>query len=411
MQRLFKRDLIYVIVNQGLLSLCSALIVILLARYTDQVTFGELRYLIAVLAILAFWSLPGISMVINHEASRMTKRDLVSLIHTQLTWGLGAFAGALVVATVHLLQDQHALAQAFVIGGLLAPVANLYLVPGVTLAGIRRFRQKMIVDALIMATVLAGVVIGALNTESLSGIIIGYLGLQAGASVVGLFYVARLLPQENRGVASSERKADRSDGTQLTFLQIPFSLIPAIEKAVIFIVLGPVSLAIFVIAVLPVEHFKTAFRNLMQFYMLPHLVKRDVNLLLHWFGTGALVLTLGIMALVLFIIYGMPLLFENFEEAKRLSLLLVLAALPLPIHVIMVNWIAKRRLKTLRVYAALAIVTNVAFIALSAFFFGLIGAVLAKIIYELLLAAGLLQLDKQYKLPEDVTADSARLQQ
>lgn len=394
MRAIFRRDLVFVIANQILLSIGSALIVILLARFTDQVTFGEIRYLIAMLAILAFWSLPGISTIINHQASEMTRNDLFDLISVQFRWGLGAMGGALALAFFHILTDQHELAQAFVIGGILAPIANLYLVPGLVLAGVHNFKLKTLVDTGIIVAIVAGALIGALFFETVAGILVAYLGLQAAATTLALCVIYYILPKKRKGWIPKKEVNHLTEGRQLTYLQIPFSLIPAIEKAVIFLILGPLSLAVFVIAVLPVEHFKTAFRNLLQFYMLPHLKKHDVNLLLHWFATGALLLTLGVIALVLFIAYGMPLLFENFDTAKRYAFLLILAVLPLPIHVITVNWIAKRQMKTLKFYAFLAVFTNIVLIAFSAYLFGLLGAIIAKIVYEVFLAAGLLHLDK-----------------
>lgn len=401
MQRLLKRDLIYVVLNQIVLSAGSALIVILLARFTDQVTFGEIRYLIAVLAILAFSSLPGISTIINHQASDMTRADLIHLVKMQLRWGIGALAGAMLVAYFYAFTDQFELARAFIIGGILAPIANLYLVPGFILAGTHHFKLKTAIDAFIMSSILIGAALGALLFVNVSGIIAFYLGIQAVATILGLLVVTFVLPKNGNIVQKRIEERSLTEGKQLTFLQIPFSLIPAMEKAVIFLILGPISLAIFVIAVLPVEHFKTAFRNLMQFYMLPYLAGRDMQSLLHWFATGVFILTLGIGALMLFIMYGMPLLFENFNEARNFSLLLVLSALPLPIHVITINWIAKRRMQTLGIFAALSVVTNIILIGANAYLFGLTGAIVAKIFYEIVLAAGLLHLESRRRPPKE----------
>ncbi len=394
MRRFFKRDTAYVIANQVLLSIASALIVILLARYMSQAEFGEIRYVIALLTIFSFWSLPGISTVINQEVSVMTRNGLIRLIAAQLRWGLGALAAACAVAAFHMYQGNADLARAFIIGGALAPLANLYLVPGLVLAGMHKFKQKTRADGLIIAAAVIGAYFGVQFFTDIGAVIGAYLGAQALATLCGLYFVTHTLP-DNGDAGRYVYTASVREGRQLTLLQIPFTLVYAIEKAVVFFILGPVALAVFVIAVLPVEHFKGAFRNLMQFYMLPHLTKENPNTLLHWFATGSFILTLGIIGLILFILFGMPLLFADFADSKPFALLLVLAVLPLPIHVITINWIAQRNIRTLGIYAAFAVVANVISVASAAFLFGLWGAVVAKIVYEVLLAAGLLQLDRK----------------
>lgn len=109
---------------------------------------------------------------------------------------------------------------------------------------------------------------------------------------------------------------------------------------------------------------------------------------------GLLVLTGGALFLALFILYGMPLLFLEYEAMKQFSLALMFSLLPLPIHVIAVAWIAKRRLRTLSEFALVSVVFNLGLIATGAWLFGLWGAVVGKILYEAVLAAGLIQLDQ-----------------
>lgn len=394
---ILKKDLLLVLCNQALLSIGALSIIVILAQYTPPETFGEIRYLVAILTIFSFLSLPGVSLVINHQAALMTRTDLITLVHTQFSWGFIALIGSFLVAGFHMMQGDTLLAQAFIVGGVLCPIANLYLVPGTVLAGMRRFGLKVVIDTVIIISTLTGVVIGTIMFGSALAIVFWYYAMQALATLAALWIVFRLLRNNKKEKGTSALPEYLLSGRQLTYLQVPFSLLPAIEKALVFLILGPVALATFVIAALPVEHFKVAFRNLTQFYMLPHLSGKNVGALIHWFAISAFILALGIIGLVACIVYIMPFLFPDFDGIRHLALLFILCLLPLPVHVITIHWIAERHIIRLSRYTSIAIVSNIISIVFGALVFGLPGAIMGKIFNEVCIAAGLLYLDQRQR--------------
>lgn len=394
MRSVLSTNLIYVTLNQAILSLGSAAIIIVLAHFMDRALFGELRYIIAVLAVFAFSSLPGVGLVINHRALSMSYRTLQELVYRQIRWGGIAFLGSAALAIWHKLGGEQDLAQAFMLGGIMAPIVNVYLVPGLICAGLGHFRQKVLIDTFIISSALIGATLGAWLFTTLTVALCLYFGFQAIATLLAFMYVRSEFSIELPPLSSSSLPEHVRDGMQLSLIQAPFSLIPAVEKIIVYLILGPVTLAIFVIAVLPIEHFKNAFRSILQVYMLPRLQKFSTHSILHWMAMGLLLLAIGGSLLALFIIFGMPILFTQYEQAVSFSLLLMLSLLPLPIHVIAVEWIAKRRIPTLWKFAAVSACSNVVLIAGGAWVGGLTGAVIAKIVYEILLASGLVRLDR-----------------
>lgn len=397
MKHLIKKDFLYVLCNQAILSIGALCIVVILARFTTQEIFGEIRYLIAVLTILSFLSLPGISVVINHRASYMTPEELSALIYIQFKWGIIAMMGGFLIASIHALLGNFELAELLIIGSILSPIANLYLVPGLILAGIKRFFLKALVDLFIITITLLGVTLGALHSPSASMIVFLYYISQAGAALLALYFVFQILRFEKIRKIYSKFTEHIDNGRHLSFLQAPFSLIPAVEKTIVFLILGPVSLATFVIVTLPVEHFKMAFRNLIQFYSLPHLNSKNVGELIHWLGLSIVILTLGTTALVLFINFGMPLLFVEFESVRWYAFVLMLGLIPLPIHIIMVFWIAERQITKISFYTLAVVFTDILFLAGGAFFFGLTGAIIGKVCNELCVACGLMYIDTRHR--------------
>lgn len=390
-------NLATVSINQAALSIGAVVIIIIMTRFLDQATFGDIRYVIAILGIFAFCSLPGVSVVINHHAASMSKEMLRTLVFRQLQWGAYASVGVFLLAAWYMVQGSTELAQAFIVGGVLAPIANLYLVPGLICAGVGKFGKKLFVDSLVITGAIGGVVLGVYFDGTLPVVIGCYLGLQACMTVVSGLLVRTEINRIDRHESSQQFSMQRQfhDGKQITLLQIPFTFLPALEKIIVYLALGPIALALFVIMVLPVEHFRSAFRNLLQMYMLPHINLESPRTTMHWLGVGGTLLIAGIMVLVFFILYGMPLLFESFEELTHLSLLLAVSLLPLPAHIVMVSLIAKRALRTLELFAVITVCLDIIFVTSGALLFGLVGVVVGKIINEIILAILLLFFERK----------------
>ncbi|MCI0619513.1 hypothetical protein L0Y40_00545 [Candidatus Wolfebacteria bacterium] len=378
--------------SQGVLSIGAVVIVLALSSFLNPNEFGGTRYLIAVFAILSFFSLPGVGSVVINHLPLLNRRGLWHGIVAQIRWGLGATVGALLIAVYYLgfTVDNNDLAFGFLVGGVLAPVANLYLMPGTVLAGLKRFKAKMLVDGLIIALTAGGAAYGASATQTITGTILCYYATQLLLTAVALLLVIRLLPA-HAAERSHRSTTDVRYGKQLTFFQVPFTLLPSLEKAFVFILLGPTALAVFAIAVIPAEHMKNAVRNLLQFYMLPHLKERGAGTWVFdvkkWFTLSTGLSVVATAALLLAVFFLMPILFPHYESAHALAVILSFTVLLLPFQVFTVSWVAAQRVGTLFTYAFSVVLINVLTFVFLLPLLGLQGAIVAKIVFEILAAS------------------------
>ena len=296
--QLFARDLPWAILNQTILSIGAVAIIILLSNVLEAQEFGKARFLTAVLTIFAFFSLPGIGPVVLQQMPLYSRDGFTRALSAQLKWGIGAAAGAALFAVVYYFQGDDDLAFAFAISGILTPVANLYLMPGTALAGLKRFREKTFYDGAIIVTIVLGATYGALSTGTVAGTMLWYFGAQSIATLTALYFVTRHLTTATPMVIDTE--ADTRYGKQLTLFQIPFTLLPALEKVLVFFLLGPIPLAIYVIAMLPIEHIRNAYRNMLQFFVLPQFTESESNekTVTQWMVT-AIILSLGSVFVVI----------------------------------------------------------------------------------------------------------------
>jgi len=274
----------------------------------------------------------------------------------------------------------------FLVGGFFAPVANLYQMPGHLLAGLKRFKGKTFVDSAILLTIILGAILGTLLTHNIPGTLLFYFGIQSIATFIFLMYAVKKIPESSTD--NGGEILDITHSRQLTIFQAPFTLLPALEKVFIYLLLGPSALAIFTIAVLPIEHMRSAFRSLLQFSVLPHFEDeaKATLLLKKWLITASILTVGGIVVLIVFTKIVLPIFFPQYIGAMRFSFILILAIIPVPLQILTLALIASRKIKDLFLYASsLTIVNTVAFVAFIPLF-GLMGAVIAKIVTEFLTA-------------------------
>ncbi|MDO8183417.1 MAG: hypothetical protein Q7T49_00310 [bacterium] len=388
MRRLIRSvyEIKWAIVNQIILSIGAFGTIVVLSRFLNRDIFGEIRYIAAVLAILSFFSLPGASSIVIQSASAIGKKRVVQIITNQLQWGLIATAGALFFALFYFLKGNMGLGYGFLVGGFFAPIANLYQMPGYILAGLKSFKSKTLVDSVILSAIIMGAIFGTLLTRNVPGTLLFYFGIQSIATLVLLFYTIKKIPSNT--TTDTTETLDITHSKQLSVFQAPFTLLPALEKIFIFLLLGPSSLAIFTIAVLPLEHMRSAFRSLLQFSVLPHFEdeSKATLSLKKWLATTSILTIGGIIVLIVFTKIILPIFFPQYIEAIPYGFILILALIPVPLQILTLALIASRKIRDLFIYAgSLTIVNVVTFLALIPLF-GLMGAVIAKIITEFLTA-------------------------
>ena len=375
-----KWNLSFSILNQALLSLGAVLVVVSLSNLLTAEIFGKTRFLASVLAIAAFFSLPGIGAVMLQRATIYSRAGFMAAIMTQLRWGIGATLGALFFALIFYFKNDYDLAIAFMVSGLLAPVANLYLMPGLALAGLKLTKEKVWYDSIAMTAIVLGATLGASLTGTVAGTMIWYFGFQTLATLGLLFLVFGKLPVRSNSLDTLPR--DALYGKQLTLFQLPFTLLPALEKALVFLLLGPVALAVYVIVTLPIEHLRAAWRNFLQFSALPQLSELEdhADQLRHWLYI-AIFMSVGIaLSVVLFAWLILPFLFSDYLEAQPLIYLSSLLAFFLPAQVYVLSMIARRDVNRLYIYAAATMFIDVLVLVFMTTLFGLYGAVVAKVL-------------------------------
>lgn len=374
-----KRKFLWAVLNQGILSIGAITIVILLSHFLTEHMFGEARFLVAVLTIFAFFSLPGFGPVILQKITTYSRESVWRAVITQLRWGSGAALGAFVFAAAYFIQGNQDLAQAFIVSGILTPVANLYLMPGTIYAGLKKFKEKTFCDGFIIACTALGAAYGVMYFQSVAATMFWYFFSQALATCIALFVVTRNLKNIDTQASTGD---DTLYGKQLSIFQVLLVLMPALEKALVFVLLGPVALAVYVIAMLPIEHMLGAYRSLLQFFSLPHLESHGEHTVvlryLRKISIGLGVISIGVV--VVFALYLLPLFFPKYIESQQLILLSAAILIAFPAEMYILSLLSHRRIDYLLIYALITILSDILTFVIFMSLFGLPGTIIAKIL-------------------------------
>jgi O-antigen/teichoic acid export membrane protein len=383
-KQIWTRDFLWAIGNQAILSLGAVAIITILSNVLSADTFGKTRFLVALFSILAFFSLPGIGPVVLQNIPLYSRTGLTRTFTTQLVWGIGATLGAWLCTAVFYIKGDFDLAQAFLISGILTPIANLYLMPGTALAGLKQYRRKALYDGCIILLTVLGTYYAALTTNTVTGTMAGYYGSQAIATIIAFLLLSSRI--QNTAAQESLSTHDAIYGKQLTLFQFPLTFLPSLEKILVFILLGPAVLALYSIAFLPIEHIRHAYRTLLEFMVLPHMSKKQETHrhMQEWLLTAFFLSLGGTILVSLTSLYILPFLFPAYVEVGTLMLLSAIIPFTFPAYIYILKLISLRRIDRLYAYTLITVCIDIATFAVLTSAFGLQGALTAKVLNAIL---------------------------
>ena len=138
------RNSLWVFVGQAATSLSAFIVMVVLANLVDKETYGEYRYIISAIALLAIFTLPGLDTALTQSTARGFEGQLHTAVHTKIRWGLVATVIAWTMGGYYAYQGNNGLALSFAVVGTLMPVYGAYFTYFFFLQGKQRFAEAAI---------------------------------------------------------------------------------------------------------------------------------------------------------------------------------------------------------------------------------------------------------------------------
>ncbi len=368
---------------QGSTILGSLLVAVLFANYLSENDYGIYRYIIGLSVLFSTFSLTGINQAILQAASRGHRRFLQESTSVTFKWGIGIVFFSLCGAIYYYLQDNNILAVGCLLIAIFQPLSQLFLNTLSFLYGETRYAEGALMQAVKSIAVSGSSLLALFFTQNILVLIATYLAAQGIFSACCyLFYRPRsetLLKTEqvvwNKYISFAKHSSYRN-----IFSGVAYRL----DAIVIFQFLGAAELALFSIATLLPEQIRGSFKNL-QTLLLPKYTQHESNEIIKksvpW-RSAQLFVALSVFSLCFIAIvpFVYELLFPKYLDAIPYVQLLALT-FPASIYLIPHSALQAQQMeKELYTYQILISILQVFFLGILVFYFGLLGAIISRII-------------------------------
>lgn len=366
------------VVGMGL----GLLVTIAFARLLSKEIYGQYNYIIAIIGILAIFSLPGMGTAITQAVARGYDGTLITGIKERFKWSILGSVAVLGVGTYYFLDGSILLGKCFMISSLFFPFFENFRVYHAFLTGKKAFGkiakyQIMIETLSILATFLA-----IYFTRNLILILIAFLG--SNALLRGYFFRLTSKNMENQ---SNDPEAI-SFGRHMTVQGIPGMITAHGDKIIIGLLLSFPELAIYSIAI----GFQRLIRSLMSpiaglsFPKLAQMGETEAySAVKKWFPYLMLVTVIACGIAITVCPYIIPFLYSQKYTASIFYAQILLAALIFGIPSAIFGkalFPAQRKIKELYLMRLRPLVEIALLIPLT-LTFGILGVVLAKLLASL----------------------------
>lgn len=253
-ERYTQTDMVYlthsgfwVLLGDGGLFFISFIMMLAFANLLPQESYGVYQYILAILGLFGIFSLPGLNTALVRSIAKKKEGSLLLFLKTKLKWSVLGSMGMLILAGWYYLHNQQLLAAALLIGGAFLPFYRTFTIFEAYWYGKKRFdiRSKYAVLAAVLST---GFLIPAIYFTN-NILVILFALVTSSVLFEGFFFWRTLRQTKNK----SEDKKDIKFGKNLTAISTIAIIAANIDKVILWKFLGPIQVAIYVFALLPLQ--------------------------------------------------------------------------------------------------------------------------------------------------------------
>ncbi|MBI5147714.1 MAG: oligosaccharide flippase family protein [Parcubacteria group bacterium] len=359
----------------------SLALTVAFANLLSQELYGIYRYILSVFAILTIFTLPNMDVAAAASVAGGMEGSLTAALKTRIRWGLAGAAGALAMSGYYFFNQNSLLGFSFLIVAAFLPFNDSFGLYGALLKGRRLFKLKS-QYSIVTRIVSAASLIGALFlSQNLFWILVAFF---APYVFLRLFFFWFIMKKEKPNEKTDPHLI--TYGKHLSVMQFLGSLVNYLDSLLVFHYLGAAPLAVYSIAMAPITKFQQTF-SIIPELALPkfsaknaeetktHLLKKIFKTLI-FVGAGV-----GIYILIAPTVF--KLFFPKYTEAVFYSQLISLILLALPFGLIYTFFQSKAMKEKIYHYNIAIRIFQLAIVAALVPFFGIMGAIAARVFFQI----------------------------
>ncbi|MDP2947312.1 MAG: oligosaccharide flippase family protein [Nanoarchaeota archaeon] len=370
----------YLVIGNIVSMTAAFLLSIALARLLPKETYGQYRYILSIMAILAIFSLEGINKAVIQGVAKGFEGVFLTGFKTKLKWSLLGALASIGVAFYFWLQGNIEFTVSFLIVAVFLPLFKGGEIYQSYLDGKKLFGRRINYVTLIQVLATISIIIALFLTKNLIILILVYFLSYSALRIFFLFLTIKKIKPNQVKDAETIRY-----GKHLSFMGIIGLIVQQIDSVLLFYFVGPIQLAIYSFATLPIQYIRTPLQ-IIQELALPKLSTRPEQDIKKTLPKKLLKITvlilLGIAIYVIVAPYFYKIFYPQYMESVFYSRLFALTLLVFPVSMMMLALQAKMKTKQLYRVSILSSIIEMVLMVLLTSFYGIIGAILARLISQ-----------------------------
>lgn len=360
----------------------SLILAYLFANFVDQNVFGVYKYILSTAGFLGAFTLTGMNTSVIRAVAQGYDGAFKQSLLIQLKWSLPYFLFSLIIAGYYYLQGNVSYGIAFSIVSIFGPLSSITNTFSSFLHGKKDFQTSTIYATISAITYFAITVIIIFTVPNAIWLVSSYFIINA---ITNTYFCLKTL-KHNPPKNDILREEDISYAKHQSIMNVMGSMAQQIDSIVVYHLLGPVQLAILAFATLVPDRIKTLFNSLVAL-ALPKLSERNRGT---WESVRRKTLQLITVATMMVAFYFLiapflyQLLFPEYTTSIFYSQLYALSLILLPSYILVPTMLANREKTGLYVLSVVLPITKIVLSIILIFFYGILGAVLVKIIHDIL---------------------------
>lgn len=258
-------------VNQIVSFLSSFLLAIAFANLLPKEVYGTYRYILSIFSLLSIPTLAGINTALVRSVAQGYDSSILPALKTKIKWGLLGGLSSLILAGYYYYNHNLTLTVCFAIAGIFIPFMDSFLVFDSFLLGKKLFNKYSQYNTVITFFSAVVMVSTVFFTKNVYLIILSYFFVYTLLRLFALLVTIKKIDWNKK-----EDLEMIKYGKHLSAIDILSILADQLDKILIFHFLGASQLAIYAIAIAPVEQTKTLFK-ILQSLALPKFSQKTIE--------------------------------------------------------------------------------------------------------------------------------------
>ena len=358
-------------------SLSAFVLAIAYANLLPVETYATYKYILSITGLLVIPTLTGINTTLVRSVAMGFEGNYKISFQTKLRWGILSTLIGIFVAGYYFLIGNKILSYGFLIASIFIPLIQVASLYSYYLQGKKLFKKASIFNTLNNLLITSLVIVVMFNTKNIITIILAYY--------LGTLIVYSLLSYYTLRKNKLDKKEDLESiklGKHLSVMNILGAIASQIDKILMWHLLGPMALAVYSFATIPVEQIRNFLKSSQQL-ALPKLGSHDVDTIKKTLPEKIFKFAVLILPIIIIYYLASPWLFKIFFSAYTDSInysqIFSISLLFFPFGLINSALTAKANKKSLYLINSIAPIIRILSMTIFIPIWGIMGAISAFI--------------------------------